>query len=82
MAKRVVKVFKVVLDWIDGEVKIIDQKKKSLILPHMGWNEIKVKKKIQNYYQDLQSKRFYFLHSYHFVPNQNSNKIAYVNGKI
>ena len=30
------------LGWIDGEVKIIDQKKK-LILPHMGWNEIKIK---------------------------------------
>ena len=28
---------------------------------------------------DLQSKRFYFLHSYHFVTSQDSHKIAYVN---
>ena len=66
------------LGWIDGEVKIIDQKKK-LILPHMGWNEIKIKDENSKLLSNLQSKRFYFLHSYHFVTNQNSSKIAYVN---
>ena len=66
------------LGWIDGEVKIINQKK-SLILPHMGWNEIKVEKENSKLLSNLQTKRFYFLHSYHFVANQNFNKIAYVN---
>ncbi len=78
MAKRSSEGIQSGLDWIDGEVKIIDQKK-SLILPHMGWNEIKVEKEDSKLLRDLQSKRFYFLHSYHFVTNQNSNKIAYVN---
>ena len=66
------------LGWIDGEVKIIDQKN-SLILPHMGWNEIKVEQGNSKLLSDLQSKRFYFLHSYHFVTSQDSHKIAYVN---
>ena len=66
------------LGWINGEVEIIDQKN-SLILPHMGWNEIKVEKENAKLFSNLPSKRFYFLHSYHFVTNQNSSKIAYVN---
>ena len=66
------------LGWINGEVEIIDQKN-SLILPHMGWNEIKVAKENAKLFSNLPSKRFYFLHSYHFVTNQNSSKIAYVN---
>ena len=66
------------LGWIDGEVQIIDQKN-SLILPHMGWNEIKVEEENSKLFSNLLSKRFYFLHSYHFVTNQNSSKIAYVN---
>ena len=66
------------LGWIDGEVQIIDQKN-SLILPHMGWNEIKVEKENSKLFSNLTSKRFYFLHSYHFVTNQNSSKIAFVN---
>ena len=66
------------LGWINGEVKIIDQKN-SLILPHMGWNEIKVEQGNSKLLSNLQSKRFYFLHSYHFVTSQDSHKIAYVN---
>ena len=45
----------------------------------MGWNEIKIKDENSKLLSNLQSKRFYFLHSYHFVTNQNSSKIAYVN---
>ena len=66
------------LGWINGEVEIIDQKN-SLILPHMGWNEIKVEEENSKLFSNLLSKRFYFLHSYHFVTNQNSSKIAFVN---
>ena len=66
------------LGWIDGEVEIIDQDKK-LILPHMGWNEIEVKEKDSKLLSNLQSKRFYFLHSYHFIPSQKKDMIASVN---
>ena len=61
------------LGWIDGEVKIIDHEK-NIILPHMGWNEIQIIEKDSKLLSNLQSKRFYFLHSYHFIPNQEKNK--------
>ena len=66
------------LGWIDGEVEIIDHEK-NIILPHMGWNEIQIIEKDSKLLSNLQSKRFYFLHSYHFIPNQEKNKIASVN---
>ena len=66
------------LGWIDGEVKIIDHEK-NIILPHMGWNKIKIEKEKSKLFLDLQYKRFYFLHSYHFIPNQESLQIASVN---
>ena len=66
------------LGWIDGEVEIIDQDKK-LILPHMGWNEIKVKEKYSKLLSNLESKRFYFLHSYHFIRSEKKDMIASVN---
>ena len=64
------------LGWIDGEVKIID---KNLILPHMGWNEIKVEESNSKLLSNLQSRRFYFLHSYHLIPHEENNRIASVN---
>ena len=66
------------LGWIDGDVEIINQYK-NLILPHMGWNEIKVADRNSKLLSNLHSKRFYFLHSYHFIPHQEENKIASVN---
>ena len=78
MAKRSSEGIESGLGWIEGEVKIIDQKK-NLLLPHMGWNEIKVVQENSNLLSNLESKRFYFLHSYHFVTNQKSNEIAFVN---
>ena len=64
------------LGWIDGKVNIID---KNLILPHMGWNEINVKANGSRLLSNLQSRRFYFLHSYHFIPDEEKNIIASVN---
>ena len=64
------------LGWIDGKVNIIN---KNLILPHMGWNEINVKANDSRLLSNLQSRRFYFLHSYHFIPDEEKNIIASVN---
>ena len=53
------------LGWIKGEVVKIDSEK--LRVPHIGWNEISIKK--EDYYpNNLKSKDFYFIHSYHFKP--------------
>ncbi|MGE0567939.1 MAG: imidazole glycerol phosphate synthase subunit HisH [Bacteroidia bacterium] len=59
------------LGWVNGTVKRIE----SLMLrvPHMGWNNIHVKN--DTYYHNLNNKDFYFIHSYHFVP-EDKNVIA------
>lgn len=50
------------LGWIKGKVI----KLKSKILPHIGWNEIRIKNK--NFiFQELNEKDFYFVNSFHFV---------------
>ena len=52
------------LGWIKGEVKKIELS--DLRVPHMGWNNIVV---IHNtYLKPGDNKDFYFIHSYHMVP--------------
>ena len=56
------------LNWIKGEVKKIDTKK---ILPHVGWNNVKILKK--NLLMNEQNQEFYFLHSYSFHSSDNKS---------
>lgn len=62
------------LGWIKG--KIIKMESSSLRIPHMGWNNIEVKQ--EDYFGDLNHKDFYFIHSYHFVPEDEKVVAAYV----
>jgi len=63
------------LGWIDGTVKKFD-KSSMLInknLPHMGWNNV-ISREEQGLFKEMQeNKRFYFLHSYFFECNEDSN---------
>jgi glutamine amidotransferase len=59
------------LDWVDGTIVKIEEQ--NLRVPHMGWNNIDIKK--QGYFDNLQGKDFYFIHSYHFMPD-NKDVIA------
>jgi glutamine amidotransferase len=59
------------LGWVDGTIVKMEQK--NLRVPHMGWNNIDIKK--QKYFDTLQGKDFYFIHSYHFIPD-NKDVIA------
>lgn len=66
------------LGWIDGEVKIFDT---SLIpfktqLPHMGWNSINPINNCTLLSGFDSLSRFYFLHSYYFVCNNEENIIS------
>ena len=56
------------LGWIDGTVVQLDLK--HYPLPHIGWNDILIKKqsKIVNYLEDIND--FYFVHSYVFRTNE------------
>lgn len=67
------------LGWIDAEVKKIDSSmlKHTTRLPHMGWNDI-VTEKPNALLRDLEhDARFYFLHSYYFQCNNQSDIIAF-----
>ncbi len=63
------------LNWINGSVKKINNDK----LPHIGWNNINIKKN-SKLFQNLSDKEdFYFLHSYYLLPANKSNIIAETN---
>lgn len=66
------------LGWIDGHVKLFDS---NLIpfhtrLPHMGWNSIKPENFCNLLSGFNNESRFYFLHSYYFVCNNEENIIS------
>ena len=56
------------LGWISGEVKMLKNK----ILPHMGWNNVKIKDNSKKFFRQNQDE-FYFVHSYHFITKNNKN---------
>lgn len=63
------------LGWISGEV--IKFELDNLAIPHMGWNSITSKN--NTYFNKLDQSDFYFVHSYHVVPNDKSAIAATVN---
>ncbi len=66
------------LGWIKGKVERIENI--PLRVPHMGWNTVDVK--INTFYKDVDHKDFYFIHSYHFVPDSKSVIAATTNYSI
>ncbi len=58
------------LGWIDAEVRRFrfPENDKNLMMPHMGWNDVQLRGE-SDLLQGLgEDPRFYFLHSYYFVP--------------
>ena len=62
------------LGWIEGEVLKIEEEDKSI--PHLGWNEIRVKN--NSFIKEFDQKDFYFIHSYHFNVKKSQNILATV----
>ena len=60
------------LDWIAGEVAIIEPGDEDVRVPHMGWNDVAVAEADPV----LQSGEAYFLHSYHFRPESRDMVLA------
>ena len=55
------------LGWIEGEVKLIERTDPEIKVPHMGWNDVR----LTPHHGDhdlLEEGEAYFLHSYHFQP--------------
>ena len=59
---------------ISGEIKKFKDKK--LIIPHMGWNSIKLSKEDRIIKKNLDKKDFYFVHSYIFENIEKKNVLA------
>jgi glutamine amidotransferase len=58
------------LGWFDADVRLFDDAafKVRTHLPHMGWNSVEPTD-ARGLFRELGDARFYFLHSYYFVPN-------------
>ena len=65
--------------WIDSEVRKINNMNKKLKLPHMGWNEIELKKDCFLFSNIKNKSHFYFIHSYEFMTKQKECVIATTN---
>ena len=64
------------LGWIDGEIRKMPQT--DLELPHMGWNEVSIKKE-NKLIGDKEEKNYYFVHSYFFECKSRKNVVALTN---
>jgi len=60
------------LNWIQGRVEKIDTGRSQLRLPHIGWNHARVLQPEPLYRHMTESPCFYYVHSYHLVPEDPS----------
>jgi len=60
------------LGWISGKVSKIDNQNGKFKLPHIGWNEIEIKKESKIFKNIKNKSHMYFVHSYEFVPEDKS----------
>jgi imidazole glycerol-phosphate synthase subunit HisH len=54
------------LGWIPGEVRLIERTDPAIKVPHMGWNDVE----ITAHAALIEPGEAYFLHSYHFAPDE------------
>jgi len=60
------------LGWIPGKVSKIDNQNGNYKLPHIGWNQINIVKDSKIFQNIENNSHMYFVHSYEFIPNDNS----------
>ena len=65
--------------WIDAEVRKINNINKTLKLPHMGWNQIDLKKDFILFSNLKNKPHMYFVHSYEFIAKQKDCIVATTN---
>lgn len=59
------------LGWLKGQVKKLELE---LPVPHMGWNNISTND--CGYYEGIKDQNFYFIHSYHVIPDDSNDIVA------
>lgn len=70
------------LDWIPGEVRAVEPADPALKIPHMGWNTLDVVTAhplLDGIPTGASGLHAYFVHSYHFVPEDRSAVVAETN---
>tara|TARA_B100000579_G_C22801674_1_gene840264 strand:+ start:359 stop:1009 length:651 start_codon:yes stop_codon:yes gene_type:complete len=69
------------LGWINGKVKLLNYKKhkdsQKFKIPHMGWNQIKLRWNDELFKNIDTNEQFYFVHSYYFDVKNQENLLAY-----
>ena len=71
------------LNFFDGKVDLMKiDNKKEYCLPHIGWNEIQIKKKHKIFENISNGSNFYFVHSYKMNLNSKDNIFAETNHSI
>jgi len=60
------------LGWIPGKVSKIDNQNGKYKLPHIGWNEINIVKESKIFKDIENNSHMYFVHSYEFIPEDES----------
>jgi glutamine amidotransferase len=63
------------LGWIDASTIKFDLDDKGLSVPHMGWNKT-YPTNTNDVFKNLKDNKFYFVHSYHVVCNDENNILA------
>ena len=63
------------LGWLKGTV--VKFRQSSLKIPHMGWSEIEINKSSRLFNDMYDEPRYYFVHSYHAVMENEEDVLAY-----
>ncbi|MBP9098251.1 MAG: imidazole glycerol phosphate synthase subunit HisH [Ferruginibacter sp.] len=66
------------LGWIEGKALRFDQDKMAdnYKVPHMGWNELQVKKESRLFTDMYNNQRYYFVHAYHMACYHEADILA------
>jgi glutamine amidotransferase len=68
------------LSWFDAEVKKFNfDQINNLRIPHMGWNYVKQMKDSKISKEMTEESKFYFVHSYHMVSNDDNDVLFKTN---
>lgn len=59
------------LGWVKGQVRRFQIDEKTYPVPHIGWNDVTVPRD-SVLFQDTEPNIFYFVHSYHFVAEEDA----------
>jgi|Deesub1362A_J573_1020465.scaffolds.fasta_scaffold00546_16 glutamine amidotransferase len=59
------------LGWINGKVVKLNPSSPTYRIPHIGWNDVRLLKNSE-LFKDIERFVFYFVHSYHFIPEDES----------